>query len=43
MESSDRSEAIDWGHFAGMLALMASTASFWLLVYRFAKRTRPGE
>ena len=30
----------DWGHFAGMLALMAGTAGFWLVVLRYAKRAR---
>jgi hypothetical protein len=29
-----------WGHLAGMLVIMASTASLWLLVFKLAKRGR---
>lgn len=47
-EPIDQGRAIDregsgstsWGHFAGMLVIMASTASLWLLVYKLAKRIR---
>jgi hypothetical protein len=31
------SSSVSWGHFGGMLMLMAGTATFWLLVFRYAK------
>jgi hypothetical protein len=31
-------ESTSLGHLAGMLVIMASTASLWLLVFRLAKR-----
>jgi hypothetical protein len=33
-----RSESPSLSHLAGMLVIMASTASLWLLVFRLAKR-----
>ena len=32
------SSPVHWGHFGGMLVLMAGTVGFWLLVFRKAKR-----
>ena len=40
MERDLESGAISWGHFGGMLALMAGTVGFWLLAFRYAKRTK---
>ncbi|HEY7634800.1 MAG TPA: hypothetical protein VH763_04610 [Gemmatimonadales bacterium] len=39
---AEKPKAIDWGHFAGMLLLTATTASCWLLVYKLATRDQRG-
>jgi len=40
VENGPGSSSVSWGHFGGMLMLMAGTLGFWLLVFRYAKREK---
>jgi hypothetical protein len=40
--SGGGSSAVSWGHFGGMLMLIAGTVSFWLLVIRNIKGEKRG-
>jgi hypothetical protein len=40
MEKDPESGAISWGHFGGMVMLVAGTVGFWLLAFRYAKREK---